>query len=131
MRLDERKDIQSVKSPRSILHSELKASVLLPLERNNKDNFLRYFILLSQARKSSFQMWSNMLLKNIYMHSFNLLNYVLLSLNGICKFYFPLSINGGGGGVQRGGYKIFFSGRFSSILQNSKCHLCYLDVQVA
>ena len=74
MRLDERKDVQSVKSPGSILHSELKACVLLPLEGNNKGSFFWYFILLSQARKSSFQMWSNLLLKNIYMYSFNLLN---------------------------------------------------------
>ena len=74
MRLDERKDVQSVKSPGSILHSELKACVLLPLEGNNKGSFFWYFILLSQARKSSFQMWSNLLLKNIYMYSFDLLN---------------------------------------------------------
>ena len=41
MRLDDTKDIKSVKSVRSILHSELKAPVLPPLEREIKHGFLR------------------------------------------------------------------------------------------
>ena len=36
MRLDGRKDIESVKSVRSILHAELEAHVLHPLYGNNK-----------------------------------------------------------------------------------------------
>ena len=36
IRLDDRKDIQFVKSAWSILHSELKARALPPLEGNNK-----------------------------------------------------------------------------------------------
>ena len=36
MRLDSRKDIQSVKSTRSILHAQLKAYVLAPIKRNDK-----------------------------------------------------------------------------------------------
>ena len=34
-RLDDRKDMQSVKSAWTVLHSELKAHILTPLDRNN------------------------------------------------------------------------------------------------
>ena len=34
-RLDDRKDIKSVKSAWTVLHSELKAHILIPLDRNN------------------------------------------------------------------------------------------------
>ena len=52
MRLDDRKDIKSVKSVWSILHSELKALVLPPLEREIEHGFLRGPSYLLKFRSS-------------------------------------------------------------------------------
>ena len=41
-------------------------------------NFRQYFLLLIKVRNIYFQMWSNMLLKNMHIQSLNLLSFVYI-----------------------------------------------------